>query len=169
MNAHIFREYDIRGLVDQDLTEEVVELLGKGLGTVVRSEGRARASWWAATAASPRTRFRDALVGGLTSTGLDVLDIGVVPTPLTYFAANTLPVDGLAMITGSHNPPEYNGFKIGHGQDHLPRPRDPGAAAAHRGTATSRSGRPGTVHALRHRHPVQPLRPADRAAWAAPG
>ena len=62
------------------------------------------------------TRFRDALCKGLTSTGLNVLDIGVVPTPLTYFAANTLPVDGLAMITGSHNPPEYNGFKIGAGK-----------------------------------------------------
>ena len=72
-------------------------------------------------------------MAGITSTGLDVLDVGVVPTPLTYFAANTLPVDGLAMITGSHNPPEYNGFKVGHGQDDLPRPRDPGAAAAHRG------------------------------------
>jgi phosphomannomutase/phosphoglucomutase len=48
-----------------------------------------------------------------------VLDVGVVPTPLTYFAANTLPVDGLAMITGSHNPPEYNGFKVGHGKTTL--------------------------------------------------
>jgi phosphomannomutase/phosphoglucomutase len=62
------------------------------------------------------TRFREALARGLTSTGVHVTDIGVVPTPLTYFAANTLPVDGLAMITGSHNPPEYNGFKIGAGK-----------------------------------------------------
>src|SRR5690606_12501797 len=50
------------------------------------------------------------------ATGVDVVDVGVVPTPLVYFAANTLEVDGLAMITGSHNPPEYNGFKMGVGK-----------------------------------------------------
>src|SRR6185295_15457393 len=115
MNAHIFREYDIRGLVDQDLTEEVVELLGKGLGTVVRRKG-GQSITVGRDCRESSTRFRDRLVAGITSTGLDVLDVGVVPTPLTYFAANTLPVDGLAMITGSHNPPEYNGFKIGHGK-----------------------------------------------------
>ena len=111
MNAHIFREYDIRGLVDKDLTVEVVELLGKGLGTVVRRKG-GRSIVVGRDCRESSTRFRDALCRGLTSTGLNVLDVGVVPTPLTYFAANTLPVDGLAMITGSHNPPEYNGFKV---------------------------------------------------------
>ncbi|WP_309892517.1 phosphomannomutase/phosphoglucomutase [Archangium sp.] len=115
MNAHIFREYDIRGLVDKDLTVEVVELLGKGLGTVVRRQG-GRSIVVGRDCRESSTRFRDALCRGLTSTGLHVLDVGVVPTPLTYFAANTLPVDGLAMITGSHNPPEYNGFKIGAGK-----------------------------------------------------
>ncbi|PTL81277.1 phosphomannomutase/phosphoglucomutase [Vitiosangium sp. GDMCC 1.1324] len=115
MNAHIFREYDIRGLVDKDLTVEVVELLGKGLGTVVRRKG-GRSLVVGRDCRESSTRFRDALCRGLTSTGLNVLDVGVVPTPLTYFAANTLPVDGLAMITGSHNPPEYNGFKIGAGK-----------------------------------------------------
>jgi phosphomannomutase/phosphoglucomutase len=115
MNAHIFREYDIRGLVDKDLTVEVVELLGKGLGTVVRRQG-GRSIVVGRDCRESSTRFRDALCRGLTSTGLNVLDVGVVPTPLTYFAANTLPVDGLAMITGSHNPPEYNGFKIGAGK-----------------------------------------------------
>ncbi|MCY1081995.1 phosphomannomutase/phosphoglucomutase [Archangium lansingense] len=115
MNAHIFREYDIRGLVDKDLTVEVVELLGKGLGTVVRRKG-GRSIVVGRDCRESSTRFRDALCRGLTSTGLNVLDVGVVPTPLTYFAANTLPVDGLAMITGSHNPPEYNGFKIGAGK-----------------------------------------------------
>ncbi|KFA87048.1 phosphomannomutase/phosphoglucomutase [Archangium violaceum] len=115
MNAHIFREYDIRGLVDKDLTVEVVELLGQGLGTVVRRKG-GRSIVVGRDCRESSTRFRDALCRGLTSTGLNVLDVGVVPTPLTYFAANTLPVDGLAMITGSHNPPEYNGFKIGAGK-----------------------------------------------------
>jgi phosphomannomutase / phosphoglucomutase len=118
MNSHIFREYDIRGLVDTDLTEEVVELLGRGLGTIIRRKGGQSATVGRdCRESSPR--FRDALCEGLTSTGLDVLDVGVVPTPLVYFAANTLPVDGLAMITGSHNPPEYNGFKVGHGKTTL--------------------------------------------------
>lgn len=115
MNAHIFREYDIRGLVDKDLTVEVVEQLGLGLGTVIRRKGGTSVVVGRDCRESS-TRFRDALCKGLTATGLDVLDIGVVPTPLTYFAANTLPVDGLAMITGSHNPPEYNGFKTGAGK-----------------------------------------------------
>jgi phosphomannomutase/phosphoglucomutase len=115
MNAHIFREYDIRGLVDKDLTLEVVELLGHGLGTLIRRKG-GRSIAVGRDCRESSTRFRDALCQGLTSTGLDVFDVGVVPTPLTYFAANTLPVDGLAMITGSHNPPEYNGFKIGAGK-----------------------------------------------------
>src|SRR5688500_1292559 len=115
MNTHIFREYDIRGLVDKDLTEPVVELLGRGLGTVVRRKG-GRTVALGRDCRESSTRFRDSLSRGLTSTGIDVVDIGVVPTPLTYFAANTLPVDGLAMITGSHNPPEYNGFKIGAGK-----------------------------------------------------
>ncbi|RKH63991.1 phosphomannomutase/phosphoglucomutase [Corallococcus llansteffanensis] len=115
MNAHIFREYDIRGLVDKDLTIEVVELLGLGLGTMIRRKGGTSIAVGRDCRESS-TRFRDALAKGLTATGLDVYDVGVVPTPLTYFAANTLPVDGLAMITGSHNPPEYNGFKIGAGK-----------------------------------------------------
>jgi phosphomannomutase/phosphoglucomutase len=118
MNAHIFREYDIRGLVDKDLTVEVVELLGKGLGTVVKRKG-GRTIVVGRDCRESSTRFREALCKGITSTGLNVIDVGVVPTPLTYFAANTLPVDGLAMITGSHNPPEYNGFKIGHGKTTL--------------------------------------------------
>ncbi len=118
MNPHIFREYDIRGLVDKDLTADVVELLGKGLGTMVRRKG-GRSIVVGRDCRESSTRFRDALCKGISSTGLDVLDVDVVPTPLTYFAANTLPVDGLAMITGSHNPPEYNGFKVGYGKTTL--------------------------------------------------
>jgi phosphomannomutase / phosphoglucomutase len=115
MNAHIFREYDIRGLVDKDLTEEVAELLGKGLGTMCR---RAHGHWLVVgrDCRESSTRFNKAMTAGITSTGISVKDIGVVTTPLTYFAANTLPVDGLAMITGSHNPKEYNGFKTGLGK-----------------------------------------------------
>src|SRR5262252_341062 len=115
MNPQIFREYDIRGLVDLDLTEDVVEKLGRGLGTIVRRQG----GRWIVVGRDCRessTRFREAICSGITSTGLHVMDVGIVPTPVTYFAANTLPVDGLAMITGSHNPPEYNGFKVGCGK-----------------------------------------------------
>ncbi len=115
MNGRIFREYDIRGLVDQDLTLDVVESLGRGLATVVRRK-RGRTVVVGRDCRESSTRFRDALILGITATGIDVMDVGVVPTPLTYFAANVLPVDGLAMITGSHNPPEYNGFKMGAGK-----------------------------------------------------
>ena len=115
VNHEIFREYDIRGLVQPDLTDELACLIGKGLGTsVLRAGGRRIALGRDCRLSSPR--LRDALLQGLTSTGCDALDLGVVPTPLTYFAANTLAVDGLAMITGSHNPADYNGFKVGVGR-----------------------------------------------------
>lgn len=118
MNPHIFREYDIRGLVDKDLTADVAKSLGQGLGTMVR-RSRGSSVVVGRDCRESSTRFRQSLCDGLTSVGIDVTDIGVVPTPLTYFAANTLPVDGLAMITGSHNPPEYNGFKLGCGKTTL--------------------------------------------------
>lgn len=115
MNAHIFREYDVRGLVDIDLTDAVVEDLGRGLATMVkRAHGSTLVVGRDARESGPR--FQAAFLRGAISTGLHVIDVGVVPTPVVYFAANTLPVDGLAMITGSHNPPEYNGFKMGVGK-----------------------------------------------------
>jgi phosphomannomutase/phosphoglucomutase len=115
MNPHIFREYDVRGLVGTDLTDEVVEHLGRGLATLVkRAHGSTLVVGRDARESGPR--FQAAFVKGVTSTGLHVVDVGVVPTPVVYFAANTLPVDGLAVITGSHNPPEYNGFKMGVGK-----------------------------------------------------
>ncbi|HQR29391.1 MAG TPA: phosphomannomutase/phosphoglucomutase [Anaeromyxobacteraceae bacterium] len=114
----IFREYDIRGLVDQDLTEEAVRLVGRALGTAVREAGGKRVVMGRDCRESG-PRFARAMAAGLTSTGVDVTDLGVVPTPLTYFAAATLPVDGLVMITGSHNPPEYNGLKVGVGKSTL--------------------------------------------------
>ena len=115
MNPQIFREYDVRGLVGTDLTESVVENLGKGLATMVkRAGGSAVVVGRDARESSPP--FRDAFIRGVISTGMNAVDVGVVPTPVVYYAANTLPVDGLAMITGSHNPPEYNGFKMGVGK-----------------------------------------------------
>jgi phosphomannomutase / phosphoglucomutase len=114
----IFREYDIRGLVDQDLTEEAVHVMGRGLGTMVRRAGGHRVVVGRDCRHSGE-RFSKRMAAGLTSAGVDVVDVGVVPTPLVYFAANTLPVDGLCMITGSHNPPEYNGLKVGVGKTTL--------------------------------------------------
>ena len=114
----IFREYDIRGLVDKDLTEEAVRLVGQALGSQVREQGGRRVVVGRDCRESG-PRFAKAMIEGLTSTGVDVTDLGVVPTPLTYFAAATLPVDGLVMITGSHNPPEYNGLKVGVGKSTL--------------------------------------------------
>ncbi len=114
----IFREYDIRGVVDQDLTEEACSLIGKGLGTLVRRSGGKRVVVGRDCRESG-PRFARRVIAGLNETGVDVVDIGVVPTPLTYFAACTLDVDGLCMITGSHNPPEYNGLKVGVGKTTL--------------------------------------------------
>ncbi|HWV38119.1 MAG TPA: phosphomannomutase/phosphoglucomutase [Vulgatibacter sp.] len=119
VNPQIFREYDIRGLVDRDLHDDSVALIARGFARMVRDAGGKRVVLGRDCRESS-TRFRGVFERALNECGVDVLDIGVVPTPLTYFAANTLPdVDGMVMITGSHNPPEYNGFKIGLGKTTL--------------------------------------------------
>ncbi|WP_048306326.1 phosphomannomutase/phosphoglucomutase [Halomonas sp. PR-M31] len=108
----IFRAYDIRGIVDDTLTEESVELIGRAIG----SEAAARGESTVVVARDGRLsgpKLKDALARGLTAAGQDVIDIGMVPTPVLYFATYVL--DGTAsgvMVTGSHNPPDYNGFKI---------------------------------------------------------
>ncbi len=115
MRQEIFREYDIRGIAGKDLTEETVELLGLGIGTLMRRQGCARITLGRDCRPSSDP-FRNAIIAGLTATGLNVIDIGVVPTPLLYYSIFQLESEGGVMITGSHNPPEYNGFKtcIGH-------------------------------------------------------
>lgn len=111
INPLIFREYDVRGLVGRDLRRDAVVLLGKGYGTLVAGEGvRTVALGRDCRLSSPA--LRDALVEGLLSTGLSVIDVGVCPTPLLYFAIHRFRADGGVMITGSHNPPEFNGFKL---------------------------------------------------------
>jgi phosphomannomutase/phosphoglucomutase len=105
LNRRIFREYDIRGVADRDLDDALVHDLGRAI-----AERATRvAVGYDCRLTSPR--LRDALIAGLRF-GADVVDIGHVPTPVLYFAAHHLPVDGAVMITGSHNPPEDNGFKI---------------------------------------------------------
>jgi phosphomannomutase/phosphoglucomutase len=111
MNTNIFREYDIRGIVGQHLTDETVATLGRALGTFFRQNNARRiAIGYDARMSSPR--FRDLLVAGLNATGCDAVLIGKVPTPVLYYAVFTKDVDGGVMITGSHNPPDHNGFKV---------------------------------------------------------
>jgi phosphomannomutase/phosphoglucomutase len=118
MNQHIFREYDIRGLVATDLTEETVARLARAVGTYFRQHGARRVGLgYDARESSPV--FRDLFTEGLNQTGLDVLDVGMVPTPLLYYTLFTERVDAGVMITGSHNPAEFNGFKLSLGKSSL--------------------------------------------------
>ena len=106
----IFREYDIRGVAETELLSRDVIDLGRALGTLLqRKSGRSINLGRDCRLSS--TRLRDALLEGLLGSGCDVTDIGVVPTPLLYYSAVHLQADGAVMITGSHNPAEFNGFK----------------------------------------------------------
>ncbi|MFW5878835.1 MAG: phosphomannomutase/phosphoglucomutase [Myxococcota bacterium] len=116
MNSHIFRAYDIRGIADQDLDDETIKNIGRAFGSAVRDAGGSRVVLGRdARASSPR--IRNALSAGLMEVGVSIADVGLVPTPVTYFAASFYEdVHGLVMITGSHNPPEHNGLKLGVGK-----------------------------------------------------
>jgi phosphomannomutase/phosphoglucomutase len=118
MQSYIFREYDIRGVVDTDLTEDVVRDIGRGFGTYVLRHGGSSMSLGGDVRLST-DRYRELVTEGALSTGLDVIDIGVVPTPVLYYSAYVLPVDASVMITGSHNPPNMNGFKLNMGKESL--------------------------------------------------
>lgn len=111
MNAKIFREYDIRGIADVDLTPEIARKLGLAMGTYLERFGKKRIALGRDNRPSSDT-YHSALIEGLTKTGRDIIDIGVCPTPLLYYSIFHLNSDGGIMITGSHNPPEYNGFKV---------------------------------------------------------
>ncbi len=111
MNTQIFREYDIRGRADRDLDDDLTRELGRALGTVMAERGKRRIIVGRDCRLSS-DRLRKALVEGLIETGRHVVLIEVGPTPLLYFAVHHLDADGGVMVTGSHNPPEDNGFKI---------------------------------------------------------
>ena len=115
----IFRQYDIRGIVDRDLTTEAATGIGRAYATLLVSRGINGAVAVGRDNRPSGGRLRDALVDGLTSAGASVVDIGVVPTPLLYWSLHHLPVVGGIQITGSHNPPEYNGFKLCVGHESL--------------------------------------------------
>ncbi len=118
INPFIFRQYDIRGVVDEDLTEEVVLLIGKAFGTYLQGQGGKTISVGGDVRLST-PRFQKVLIEGLVSTGINVYELGTVPTPVQYFSLFKLNVDGGIMITGSHNPPEFNGFKMSVGQSSI--------------------------------------------------
>ena len=113
--AGIFRQYDIRGIVGKDLTEEAARGIGGAYAANMAEHGLSGAIVVSRDNRPSGAALRDALVDGLTSAGVDVIDAGVVPTPLNYWALHNLPVVGGIQITGSHNPPEYNGFKLSRG------------------------------------------------------
>src|SRR6266849_3919527 len=120
---HVFREYDIRGLVATELTPEFAEQLGRGFGQyLLERDPAAQAIVLGRDHRLSSEGLADAFSRGVRSHDIEVISIGVVPTPVTYFAAQTLPVDGLCMITGSHTPPQYNGFKVGIGNSTLAGP-----------------------------------------------
>ncbi|MCL4426099.1 MAG: phosphomannomutase/phosphoglucomutase [Firmicutes bacterium] len=111
VNPEIFREYDIRGVVGRDLTPATVEVIGRAYGTYILERGGREVVVGRDNRASS-DEFREALVAGLLATGCDVVDIGLVVTPIFYFSRLHYGIDGGVMITGSHNPPEFNGFKL---------------------------------------------------------
>ena len=115
MNEFIFREYDIRGIVETDFTDDVVINLGKGFGTWLRRHGASRLIL-SGDVRMTTPALKKLFAEGAMSTGIDVLDIGIVPTPLNYYSQFVREVDAAVQITGSHNPPEFNGFKLSYKQ-----------------------------------------------------
>src|SRR4051812_49007646 len=110
VSSSIFKAYDVRGIVPSTLTEEVAEGLGRAFGSAARAEGEKTVAVGRDGRLSGPT-LSAALIRGLVSAGVDVIDIGVVTTPMLYFAASTLCSSGI-QVTGSHNPKDYNGFKM---------------------------------------------------------
>jgi phosphomannomutase/phosphoglucomutase len=117
--ARIFRQYDVRGVVDRDLTTDVARALGRAYAAYLDQHGKTGAVSVGRDNRPSGAMLRDALVDGLTASGRDVVDIGVVPTPLLYWSLHHVKVAGGIQITGSHNPPEYNGFKLSVGTSSL--------------------------------------------------
>ncbi len=159
MNPLIFREYDIRGVADRDLPDELVRDLGRAVGTFLGRRGLARAALGRdCRLSSPR--MHAAMRAGLLETGLSLVDIGVVPTPLMYFSVWHRDLDGGVQITGSHNPPADNGFKMMAGKGTLSRRGHPPSArddrsARFRSRAARRGGRDRSATLVRGLHARQ--------------
>ena len=115
LSQNIFREYDIRGVTGKDLTPDVARLVARGYAAFLNDAGVKGEIAVGRDNRPSGNALHAELVAGLLESGLDVVDIGVVPTPLAYWAQHKLNVAGGIQITGSHNPPEFNGFKLGMG------------------------------------------------------
>jgi phosphomannomutase/phosphoglucomutase len=115
LNPDIFRQYDIRGRVGSDLTDETVSSLGRAIGSYLCQAGASKVSLASDNRLSS-DGFRSILLEELGKSGMHVIDFGVLPTPVFYFTLFEYGVDGGVMITGSHNPPDFNGFKIALGK-----------------------------------------------------
>ncbi len=116
INPEIFREYDIRGIVGKDLDESVMERLGMAYAAYMRGKKTFNRIVVARDGRLSGKAFSNALIDGVCACGVHVIDIGMAPTPVLYYALNTLNVDGGLMLTASHNPAEYNGLKVGVGK-----------------------------------------------------
>lgn len=118
MNDRIFREYDIRGIVSEDLNRDIARSIGKAFGTVIKRENKdAHHVSIGRDVRQSSSELSAGIMEGITSTGVDIHEIGVCPTPVQYFSLFHLDLDGGIMVTGSHNPPEYNGFKVSVGKE----------------------------------------------------
>jgi len=111
ITSSIFKAYDIRGIVEKELTPEVVKLIGMAIGSESIAQGE-RGIVVGRDGRLTGPMLSESLISGLIESGCHVVDIGMVPTPLVYFATYTKGASSGVMVTGSHNPPEYNGFKI---------------------------------------------------------
>lgn len=118
MNPGIFREYDIRGIAGQDITDQDVVSIGKAYGTLLKRQGRKTVSI-GRDCRQTSGAYAQLFIKGINAAGCDVIDIGTCPTPVLYFSIQHLALDGGAMVTASHNPPEYNGFKLMSGTDSI--------------------------------------------------
>jgi len=115
LSRNIFREYDIRGVTGKDLTPDVARVVARGYAQFLKDAGvKGEIAVGRDNRPSGNDLHRE-LIAGLLESGLNVVDIGVIPTPLAYWAQHNLGVAGGIQITGSHNPPEFNGFKLGVG------------------------------------------------------
>ena len=114
INQNIFKAYDIRGIVDKDLNCEIVESIGKAFGTYI-SEWDSKNVLVGRDSRSSSAEYQKAITKGLLSTGCKVIDIGLTLSSILYWARQTYKIDGGIMVTASHNPSEWNGFKLCHG------------------------------------------------------